>query len=53
MVARAFAVSTGFRYGTIITLVTRRRRVVLAATNAISESWSSTSPFPGKSPETV
>jgi hypothetical protein len=38
MVASAFAVSTGLRYGTIITLVTRRRRVVLAATNAISES---------------
>jgi len=38
MVASILAVSTGFRYGRIITLVTRRNERVRPAAKAISES---------------
>ena len=53
MVASVFAVATGFRYGRIMTLVTRRSRSVLPAMNAMSASCSSASPWPGKTPLTV
>src|SRR3970282_2121266 len=53
IVASAFAVTTGFRCGTIMTLETRRRVRVLPAMKAMSESCSSASPWPGKAPVTV
>jgi hypothetical protein len=53
IVASIFAVSTGLRYGRIITLVTRRSVRVRPATKAISVSCSSASPPPGKTPDTV
>jgi hypothetical protein len=53
MVARAFAVKTGLRYGRIITLVTSRSRRVLPAMNAMSASCSSASPCPGNRPSAV
>ena len=53
MVASILAVTTGLRYGRIITLLIRRSRRDLPATNAMSESCSSASPWPGKAPLTV
>ena len=53
IVASILAVSTGLRCGRIITLVIRRSRVLLAATNDMSVSCSSASPPPGNSPLTV
>jgi hypothetical protein len=53
MVASILAVTTGLRCGRIITLEIRRSRRDFPATKAISESWSSASPCPGKAPLTV
>ncbi len=53
MVASILAVTTGLRWGRIITLEIRRSRRDLPATKAISESCSRASPWPGKAPLTV
>jgi len=53
MVASILAVTTGLRWGRIMTLETRRNRRVLPAMKAMSASCSSASPPPGKAPVTV